>query len=278
MRRLGGLAAAVSLAAVLAACGGDGNGSGEEADAPAGGAAATPVAVAAAETAEAESYRSSIAIEYESSQGPVRIAGDGEFQAEPPRGRLVMEVAEAGGQTDVAGTEIVYDNRVLYMAAPGAAQGPEQRWVAVDLGEDGRLGQFGGFDRADPAQALAYLRVADDVKEVGTEEVRDEETTRYRLTVDLREAAERSPDYRAVIEQGLATGGSAEVPTDVWVDGDGRVRRVRMVYADVATAEGMTADVTVTTELYDFGAEVEIEPPPREQVLNLGEVGGAGTP
>jgi len=278
MRRLGGLAAAVSLAAVLAACGGDGNGSGEEADAPAGGDAATPVAAAAAETAEASTYRSSIAIEYESSQGPVRIAGEGEFQAEPRRGRLVMEVAEAGGRTDVAGTEIVYDGRVLYMAAPGAAQGPEQRWVAVDLGEDGRLGQFGGFDRADPAQALAYLRLADEVDEVGTDEVRGEETTRYRVTVDLREAAKRSPDYRAVIEQSLATGGSAEVPTDVWVDDEGRVRRVRMVYADVATAEGTTADVTVTTELYDFDADVEIEPPPRGQVLNLGEDGGMGTP
>ena len=277
MRGLGGLAAAVSLAAVLAACGGDGNGSGEEADAPAGGDAATPVAVAAVETAQAESYRSSIAIEYESSQGAVRIAGEGEFQAEPPRGRLALNVAEAGGRADVAGTEIVYDGQVLYMAAPGAAQGPVRRWVAVDLGEGGRLGRFGGFDRADPAQALAYLRVADEAEEAGTEEVRGEETTRYRLSIDLRGAAERSPEFSSVIEQSLSTGGSADVPTDVWVDDKGRVRRVRMVYADVTTADGSAADVTVTTELYDFGAEVEIEPPPPEQVLNLGEDGGVGT-
>lgn len=273
MRRPGGLAAFVSLAAVLAACGGNGNGGGG-ADAPPAGGVATPVAAAAIATAEAESYRSSIVLEYESSEGPVRIAGEGEFQAEPPRGRLTMQVAQAGSRTDVAGTEIVYDGRVLYMAAPGAAAGPEQRWVAVDLGEDGRLGQFGGFDRTDPAQALAYLQAADEVEEVGTEEVRGAQTTQYRLTVDLREAAERSTEYRAVIEQSLETGGAAEVPADVWVDEDGRVRRVRMVYGDVPTAQGTTAEVTVTTELYDFGADVNVEPPPPDQVLNLGQGGG----
>jgi hypothetical protein len=276
MRPRAGLAALLALAAALAACGGNGEVDGSDTVAPVSGDAGTPVAVAAAETAETQSYRSSIVLEYESSQGPVRIAGEGEFQAEPPRGRLVMEVAQAGGRTDVAGTEVVYDGRLLYMAAPGSSGGPEQRWVAIDLGEDGRLGQFGGFDRADPAQALAYLRAADDVEELGTEEVRGAETTHYRLTVDLREAAERLPDYSAVIEQSLATGGAAEVPTDVWVDEDGRVRRVRMVYGDVPTAEGTSAEVTVTTELYDFGADVDVEPPPQSQVLNLGDGGGAG--
>ena len=274
MRRIGGLAALVSLAAVLAACGGDGNGGGPSggSDAPAG--AATPVAAAAGTTAEAESYRSSVVLEYASSQGPVRIAGEGEFQADPPRGRMAMNVAQAGERTDVAGTEIVYDGRVLYMTAPGseAAQG---RWVAMDLGEEGRFGQLGAFDRTDPAQALAYLEAADDVEEIGTEEVRGAETTHYRLTVDLRKAAEGSPEYRAVIEQSLR-GGTAEVPTEVWVDGDGRVRRVRMVYADVPTPDGEAADVTVTTELYDFGADVDVEPPPRDQVLNMDQIAGAG--
>lgn len=272
MRRLGGLAA---LVAVLAACSGDDNG-GDAADAP---SADTTVAAAAAATAEAESYRSSIELEYESSEGPVRIAGEGEFQAEPPRGRLTMTVAQAGSRTDVAGTEIVYDGRVLYMTAPGAASGPEQPWVAIDLGEEGRIGGLNGFDRTDPAQALAYLRGAGEAEEVGTEEVRGAQTTHYRLTVDLEEAAARAPEYRAVIEQGLQAGGSAEVPTEVWVDEDGLVRRVRMVYAGVPTAEGTSADVTVTTELYDFGTEVSVEPPPRDQVLNLDQGGtGDGSP
>lgn len=66
------------------------------------------------------------------------------------------------------------------------------------------------------------------------------------------------------------------MPTEVWVDEDGRVRRVRMEYADVATGEGASADVTVTTELYDFGADVRVEPPPPDRVLNLGEGSGAG--
>ncbi len=265
MRRLGGLAALVVL---RAACAGDGNG--EE-----GGTPVAAAAAAATATAEVESYRSSIVLEYESSEGPVRIAGEGEFQAEPRRGRLTMTVEQAGSRTDVAGTEIVYDGRVLYMTAPGATA-PEQTWVAMDLGEAGRIGGLSGFDRTDPAQALAYLQGAGEAEEVVTEEVRGAETTHYRLTVDLEEAAARSPEYRGVIEQGLQAGGAAEVPTEVWVDEDGLVRRVRMVYGGVPTAEGVSADVTVTTELYDFGAEVDVQPPPRDQVLNFGEDGAPG--
>jgi hypothetical protein len=161
------------------------------------------------------------------------------------------------------------------MTAPGS-EGAQGRWVAMDLGEEGRFGQLGAFDRTDPAQALAYLEAADDVEEIGTEEVRGAETTHYRLTVDLRKAAEGSPEYRAVIEQSLQAGGTAEVPTEVWVDEDGRVRRVRMVYADVPTPDGEAADVTVTTELYDFGADVDVEPPPRDQVLNMDQIAGVG--
>jgi len=42
-------------------------------------------------------------------------------------------------------------------------------------------------------------------------------------------------------------GGTAEVPTEVWVDGD-----------------------------YDFGADADVEPPPRDRVLNMDQLAGAG--
>ena len=277
MRRLGGLAAILTLAALLAACGGDGDGGGERPSEAPQGDGGTPVALAARATAEEASYRSSVVLEYAGSAGDVRIEGEGEFQAEPPRGRMTMEVVQAGERSDVAGTEILYDGRVLYMTASGSEGAPEPRWVAMDLGERGRLGQLSGFDGTDPGQALAFLGAAGEAEEVGTTEVHGEETTHYRLTVDLREAAELSQEYRGVIEQTLQAGGAAEVPTDVWVDGDGRVRRVRMVYDGVPTAEGTAVDVTVTTELYDFGAEVDVEPPPADRVLNLGGSGTGGT-
>ena len=80
-------------------------------------------------TAEAESYRSSVVLEYGSSQGPVRIAGEGEFQAEPPRGRLTMNVAQAGSHLP---PDLAVDPRNLPPVEAGGGAGAT---VFVVLGE-----------------------------------------------------------------------------------------------------------------------------------------------
>ena len=135
--------------------------------------------------------------------------------------------------------------------------------------------QFEQLRGADPTAALNYLNgvAADGITEVGEAEVRGESTTHYRLTVDLERAKADAPeelgdDYDRLIEQ---IGGTT-IPAEVWVDGDDRVRRMKFTIDPAPQGNTDQPPITVTNELYDFGAEVEVTPPPDDQVTDLGQL------
>ncbi len=52
---------------------------------------------------------------------------------------------------------------------------------------------------------------------------------------------------------------------------------MKLLYEGMEVAQGQTGDMTMTMELYDFGVEVDVEPPPRNQVMDLSELLGPGT-
>jgi hypothetical protein len=157
-------------------------------------------------------------------------------------------------------------------------------WIRFDLQA---LGEEAGLDfdqlmqlgsQSDPSQALAYLRAAsDDIQEVGSEEVRGVETTHYRMTVDLARVAAAAPPaqreaLQAQVDELIEKSRIQNVPTDVWIDEDGLVRRQRLTYENMAFAPGVHGDMTMTMELFDFGVDVEVDPPPASQVVDLQEL------
>jgi hypothetical protein len=102
--------------------------------------------------------------------------------------------------------------------------------------------------------------------------VRGAPTTHYRATVDLRRLETQAPpgkegEWQSYV-QSLAAGiGTNEVPVDIWVDDEGYVRRLRQEYP-LPGSDG-TLTTTVTTELYDFGVDVDVQVPPADQVASL---------
>lgn len=97
----------------------------------------------------------------------------------------------------------------------------------------------------DPSRSLDYLRsVSTEVTAEGREDVRGDRTTRHRATVDLGRA-EGPPGYLLSVE--------------VWVDEAGRTRRLRYPLLG-------ESDTTVVWELYDFGAVIDVSPPPSDKV------------
>jgi hypothetical protein len=123
-----------------------------------------------------------------------------------------------------------------------AALGPgtEDKWEkdTEDVGEETALSSLS------PQHLLSLLREASsETTRVGEEDVRGDATVKYRLTVDC-DAAE------------LNCGGSA--PVDVWIAEDRVVRRIAID----------DDDGEVTFEFFDFGADVDIEPPPTDQILD----------
>jgi hypothetical protein len=127
----------------------------------------------------------------------------------------------------------------------------------------------------DPSETLAYLRAAGEVEEVGIEDVRGVATTHSSAVVDLQKVPELAPEesrdrIRAGIDQLIKLTGKSTQPIDVWIDGEGLVRRMSI---EQTVEQGSDASKTTTTiELYDFNSEVSIELPPADQVSDLKEL------
>src|SRR5262249_17946422 len=96
-------------------------------------------------------------------------------------------------------------------------------------------------------------------------------TTHYTFTIDGSKA------YPGV-------GASAQVPAEAWLDNDGRLRRMRLsanVGQLVPGSAGPNIAFTVNMELFEFGTQVKVTPPPADQVVessgaSLGSLGSLG--
>jgi hypothetical protein len=64
---------------------------------------------------------------------------------------------------------------------------------------------------------------------------------------------------------------------DVWVDGDGRLRRLEYEM-ELSDVDGARVAVGVTMELYDFGVEVDVVAPPADETTDLFELLGGVSP
>ena len=250
VRRLFVLLAAVPV--LLAACGGDD---------------ASPlelVSTAGASTQEAGTARMSITAE----GGPAgEVTGEGLVDMEGQRGAVTFDVA---GTT----SEIAFDGTTLYLRLPpGADPTIATEWVSFDLatvteaatGAD--IGQLPGSGTGDPTAALALLEATtDEIEDLGQEEVRGDETTHYRAVVDVRKAYE---DADAVTDEKqfeafLELLGTDELPIDVWIDDEGRVRR--QSYEQPVPGG---AAMKVTFELFEFGVDEPIDLPAGDEVTDV---------
>lgn len=215
--------------------------------------------------------------------GEQRIEGRGTLDFQARRGQLTVRAPTAGASVGAGQFQTVFDGTTFYLRLP-LIELPTP-WVRMDLLDDGladldRLREFSG----DPSRSLAMLQGAgDDVEAVGEEQVGSVTTTRYRFTVDLQRAlAAASAEDRPFLAQQLQAFGVARLPTEVWLDDRGRLRRqtyrvdLTDARANVEAAGGRDAplpDAMVTTVEYDdFGAPVEISLPAPEQVTDVGEL------
>jgi hypothetical protein len=184
--------------------------------------------------------------------------------------------------------DAVFDNMTVYENLPRTLipQMPAGKsWVKVDLAAAGRsigvdVNALSQSQAGDPSQTLAYLRGASgDVTRVGTEDVRGTQTTHYRAVLDLNKAADQSPGAREAIKSAINALGSSKQPADVWVDAQGRLRRMRYIVdlsksKVAASTPGVPTSLTFTLELFDFGVPVQAAVPPPDQVVDLGALTG----
>ncbi|MFI6210251.1 hypothetical protein ACIBAI_28450 [Streptomyces sp. NPDC051041] len=221
--------------------------------------------------------------------GELRRAADRLVHAGSSRTRTSMEMAIGGTRVTIRG-EGVYDYRerlgrltvllpqdpagtsgnrpITELLAPGAlfmknrgAGVPADKWVRVDTAtlSDGNLVTGGATD---PLAAAEVLRGTRQATYLGRTEVAGTEVRHYRGTADLAAAARKTPAGSggplAAAAKGFAT---AVVPFDAYLDGQGRIRKVRHRFSFVNGQRETAVAVASTTLLYDFGAPARVRLP-----------------
>ncbi|WP_210592499.1 hypothetical protein [Streptomyces sp. GESEQ-35] len=191
----------------------------------------------------------------------VTIRGEGVYDFSRQLGRLEVQLPQ-----DPAGTP---DHRsITELLAPGAlfmknrgAGVPADKWVRVDTAtlSDGNLVTGGATD---PYAAAELLRGTRTATYAGETEVAGTPVRHYRGTADLADAAQDASEGNqkalAAAAKGFAT---ASVPFDVYLDDQGRIRKIRHRFSFVNGQQKNTVAVASTTLLYDFGTPVDVELP-----------------
>ncbi|HWH29755.1 MAG TPA: LppX_LprAFG lipoprotein [Mycobacteriales bacterium] len=242
-------AAAMAALALLAGCGG------ADTAAPDRLSPVEAVRAAASQTAEAGSSRYEMTLVTEVQGQSVEMGGGGVM--DPATGAAESTFTLPGG----AGTieQRVVDG-TMYMTLPN-----QTGWYAIAV-EDLVGTQLASA--AAPTDAFAALTdLAGGVEEVGEEDVRGEPATRYRGAFPADVAREQ---FGGALGEaaGKALASIEEVPFEVWIDDQGRVRRytttVDIPASDATGGEPVSSSMTM--ELFDFGVEVDVQAPPADEV------------
>jgi len=243
-----------------------------------------PVAEAATKTADSGSSRVEFKIAMKFAGESIDMSGSGAFDYRESLGSLTyhMELPGLGDER----MDVRMIGTKMFMRMPGALGGEAltggKEWLGFDLGKSLAKAGLGNFDftrQQDPAQTLRYLRAAStDVREAGSAEMRGVETTRYLGRMDFRKALVAGLDElgmsaadqekaRRGMESMLEQLGSDSVPFEVFVDGDGLLRRMKMDMSMTVAGERFT--LAMQMDYFDFGVGVDVKAPPARSVLDL---------
>jgi hypothetical protein len=281
VRRLTAALAAAALAAVPAAgCGADD--------------VSPQTAVARAATATQAADTARVAVELAVQAGglpvPITVRGAGVTSTRgTPRLDVTFDLTPllrlAGGRGDGRTRLLAPGGATVYLDPPaveGLRLPGDRRWVSLDLARAARAAGLepaglAALLRVDPATQLEGLRAAGAIERVGEEEVGGAPTTHFRGEVRLRDLVRALPaDRRRAAERAIAalarvTGEAAldePVPTELWVDDEGLVRRMRQS-TELPGQDGRRGGkVEVSYVLSDFGTPLRARAPARGEVFD----------
>lgn len=180
--------------------------------------------------------------------------------------------------------EMLGDGKDFYVKIPeGLTDEPlDKPWVAISVSElekaaaenpmSAMPGASGPMAGSDPGAMLEWLKSHEAVKEavaVGRVDIRGASTTQYRVTIDFASLmrAMRAP------AEAMEALDEVDAVLDLYVDDDSLIRREVMRFgAGEEQMGGFAFSATVTIDFSDFGIEVDVDPPPADQVHRVESV------
>jgi hypothetical protein len=247
-----------------------------------------PVAEAAHKTVAAGGSRFEGEGEFRGGGVTVPVTVDGSVDFDERRVHMAMRVPPNNVLKPVQANEagfplefVMNGGEDVYFATAAMRQQlpPGKRWAKVDLSElDEETGlafqQLNRYDESNPAEWMRLLRTSGGAKRIGTDRVAGVRTTRYRATIDPRQFPETLPeDEQAKARETVRRLDKIDptlldpTPVDVWIDGEGLIRRERVTFDEVY--EGVRTRGSLEVDFADFGRDVEVEEPDGDETVDV---------
>ena len=153
------------------------------------------------------------------------------------------------------------------------------KWIEGDASEAETMTEGFGFgtDGGSPIDLLDALYDANaEVELIGNEMILDTQTTHYRALLNIEDfAKDLSPEERAELESEVGDLGAIAFPIDVWIGEDGNVYRYSLVIDSAVAGSDLDEfeSMTMTFDMWDYGADIVIEPPPADDIASEDELG-----
>ncbi len=267
------------------------------------GASATldPIARAAEITGQQSGTRFSLTTQLASSALPgdgFSITANGYLYEHDRSGEMTMDLSGLPGASALPGggagtVQMIFQYPVIYMNLPFlAGKLPEGKtWMELNLTQAAQadgidLSQLSWFNEADPTKFLEYLRASSGgVTAVGSATVDGVPTTHYHATLQLSDILARLPSSaQAAAKSALEELGDAgAIPVDVWVDAQGRVRRIQLSIgvsvpagASGSATGAISVSGTTTMDFTSYGPVPPVAPPPSSEVFDATSLATAG--
>lgn len=203
--------------------------------------------------------------------GSVSVTADGVVDLAHARSRFLVTTGRLGT------SEVRVVGGKAYAKLPAAMAGVlhGKTWVALSVpaGATGGAGAALGGGVTDQLSLLGD--VSSSVRRVGAPgatTVGGAATTQYLAQLDRTKVLARDGLKAA----GPAAGAlPATIPVHVWIDAQGRTRRLTLTVTARPSGSASAVTVAVTETLSDFGRPVSVTAPPASQTTDLGSLGGA---
>jgi len=233
-------------------------------------AAVNPVVAAAKRTATVKSSKLQLNVKTTiPGRATMTMTGSGAHSGKSVE--LTMRT-RAVGATPVTVDAIMLNERgasVMYMRSPAFQQQlpSGKSWLRVDLSKQAASLAVDFSSLLNSSSFAPLEKGLVSTKRIGRETVAGASTTHYHAVIDIERAARAVPAYgKQVAALEKATGIRLERSSwNVWIGGDGRIRRMRFSTPAVAGGARGTTVQSLTFLAYDV--PVSISAPPRAQVF-----------
>src|SRR3954447_23171008 len=270
MRKFGAVAAVLALAVSLTACAGKTAGNAQGSGGDGATEAATNLVALAKQVGDRTAETNTAHMVFTGGAGGMDIKGEGDMQLGGDNPAISMDM-DAGGTGQMS---MVLLDGVLYMKLPAGLAPGDKPWIKIDSTDKSNpmaqaLGSVTDQMRqnADPREALEQFKDAGTIESTEQTELNGEQTTHYKIKVDVQKLAENQKDatLKKAMQDAIGSG-LKDFPVDLWVNGDGLPARlsIEMPTADPTSGKAVPAEVEV--DYTKWGDPVDIKAPPADQV------------